>query len=243
MRLIAVAVIAVFGITAVAIAQQNQYEISGTATSGGTKKKPKAAKLSFGFKTTEAAGNLPSVIRDYRILFEGGKVNSSKFKGCTAAQMDAAKTDEGCPAESKLGSGKIDSLIGSPGQAANTAAKCLADINIYNSGGGKAALWIKASPPACIATLAQAIPSTWVKEGNYSGLAFTVPESLRHQLGLDIAVVDVTTNLPGRTKKKGKKKLSFFEGVGCTDAQRELKVTFTDETGNAVTTQKNIGKC
>jgi hypothetical protein len=246
-RVLVVALVAALSITAaVAYAQsiQNVYDVTGSVSS--TKKGPVAIK--FGFSTKEASGNLPSPIQFYKILFEQGKVNHSALKdGCTAASMNAAKSDSGCKSGAKVGTGVVDALVGTSGQPLDGTAKCQLKLNVWNSRGGKAALFLKGGPPTCIAAISQAIDAKWVKEGNAAGLSFEVPESLRHQIGLDVAVMNVTSSLPKKLIKKGKgkkaKKIGFLESAGCAGKKPNVKVTFTDETGNAVTATKPIPGC
>jgi hypothetical protein len=244
-RILAVALIAALGITAVAFAQSNEYTVSGkTNPTGGTKKKPKAIQLSFGFQTTRADGTLPSPIQKYSIGFEGAQVYTKVVKKkCTAAAMNAAASDSGCPSRAKVGSGVVEALAGTAGQPLSEAAPCKLNLTLYNSGGNHMALWLKGTPPTCIADISRAIDATFVKKGNGTALEFEVPEDLRHVLGLDVAVVNVTSTIKKISGKVGKKKVGFFSSVGCKDKKRDITVTFTDETGAAVPVKRTLPKC
>jgi hypothetical protein len=161
--------------------------------------------------------------------------------------MTSAGNDAVCSRKAMIGSGTIDSLVGTTGQPASNSVACRLALRIYNAGKNRAALWLQGNPPACITSISQAIPATFVKTGSNTSLDFTVPESLRHQLGLDIAVTKVTSTIKRITvtkKKKGKKvKVGYFESVGCKDRKRDLTVTFTDESGVATPVRKTIGAC
>jgi hypothetical protein len=250
-RFIAVAaVVAALGIAAVAYAQnayQNQYTVNGSVSaSGGTKDKPKPGGLKFSFDTTEASGNMPGPILKYRILFEGGKVNSSLVPGCKASAMSAAQSDKSCPAKSAIGSGVVKALAGAAGGPVADAAPCELGLTIYNSGDGKAALWLEGGPGTahnCIAGIHQAIDAKWVKTADSSGLEFTVPDSLRHVAGLDVAVIHADSTIKKITAKKKGKTVGFLESTGCADKNRTISVIFTDEAGSAVTAKKDLGKC
>jgi hypothetical protein len=244
-RILAVAVIAALGITAVAVAQsteQNQYTVSGkTSPNGGTKKKPKAIQLGFGFKTSRADGTLPAPIEKYSIGFEGATVYTKVVKKkCTAAAMNAAASDAGCPKAAKVGSGVINALAGTTGLSTEGAAPCKLNLTLYNGGGTHMPLWLKGTPPSCIADINRAIDATFVKKGNGTALEFTVPEDLRHILGLDVAVMDVTSTIKKIQGKVGGKKVGFFSSVGCKDKKRDISVTFTDETGTSVVSKKTV---
>jgi hypothetical protein len=249
MRYLLATVVAMFLIAAVAIAQStavNEYTVDGSVTaSGGTKKKPKPGGLSFLFTTKRADGTLPAPIQKYSIGFEGGKVNSKAVKAkCTAAQINSAGSDAPCSAKAKVGSGTVNSLVGTTGQPLSGAAKCQLSLTLYNGGNNHMPLFLKGGPPTCIAAISQSIDAVFVKKpGNIMALEFEVPESLRHQLGLDIAVVDVTSKINKIVTKIKKKKVGFLESVGCTDKKRDISVTFTDETGTAVQAKKTLAKC
>lgn len=249
MRLLAVAVIAAFGITAVAYAQSsgNTYEVDGTTNiRGGTTKKPKPAGLSFTFSLA-ANGNVPQVVKTYEIKVEGGKVNTDILPACTPAKMDAAQSDSGCPSKAKIGTGELTALVGTSGTPESSATPCTLPFQIYNAGHNKAALWIKAGPPQCIAAVAQSVPATWTKSGTTAGLKFTVPDGLRHQLGLDLPVVKASATLKKITGKLGKgkkaKKVGYLESTGCKDKKRDFSVVFTTEDGQSQTVRKTLSYC
>jgi hypothetical protein len=245
-----VALAAALGIAAVAYAQNaytNQYTVNGSVSaSGGSKAKPKPGGLTFSFDTTEAAGNMPGPILKYRILFEGGKVNSSIIPGCKASTMSAAQSDKSCPTKSKIGGGLVKAKAGAAGGPLADAADCELGLTLYNSGGGKAALWLEGGPGTahnCIAGIHEAIDAKWVKTADSSGLEFTVPEKLRHVAGLDVAVIHADSKINKITAKKKGKTVGFLESTGCKDKNRTISVIFTDEAGSAVSAKKDLGKC
>jgi hypothetical protein len=245
-KLLAAAGLASVALASAAHAQTagNQYTVGGgTATRGGTVAKPKAAGLNFTFSLADAAGNVPAVVKTYEIKIEGGKVNPSLIPGCKASAMDAAESDDKCPKGSKIGTGKLTALIGKTGQPKTDAQTCTLPFGIYNSGGGKAALWIEARPPACLVSIAQAVPATWTKKGTTAGLKFTVPDNLRHQVGLDLPVVGASATIKKITKKKDGRTVGFMESTGCKDGKRDVSVTFTTEDGQAQTVDKTLSYC
>jgi hypothetical protein len=246
-KLLAAAGLASVALASAAYAQQttgNQYTVGGgTATRGGTVAKPKAAGLNFTFSLADAAGNVPAVVKTYEIKIEGGKVNPSLIPGCKASAMDAVESDDQCPKGSKIGTGKLTALIGKTGQPKADAQSCTLPFGIYNSGGGKAALWIEAKPPACLVSIAQAVPAAWTKKGTTAGLKFTVPDNLRHQVGLDLPVVEASATIKKITKKRGAKTVGFMESTGCKDGKRDVSVTFTTEDGTSQTVDKTLSYC
>jgi hypothetical protein len=224
MRLVAVAMLAVLGLSAVAYAQTNEYSFDGKVPSGGTKSKPK-----------DPAGNVPSVVKTYKFVIAGAKVNTSAVKAtCTAAKINAAGTDDSCPAAAIVGSGSIRAEIGTSSQPWDGTTKCDLVLTAYNGGPNKVALYLDGTNTAkCVAPISQALDA---------GLSFDVPDELRHQLGLDVAVVDVKSTWKKLTGKKGSKKIGYFETTGCK-GKRQASVTFTTEDGTATPVKKDIGAC
>jgi hypothetical protein len=222
----------------------NTYEVTGgTSTRGGTVAKPKPAGLEFTFKLSDPAGNVPQVVKTYDIVVEGGKVNPSLLPGCKGAAMDDAQSDAKCPKDALIGKGTLTALIGKTGTPASGALSCTIPFKIYNSGGGKAALWIVARQPACPVALSQSVPAKWTKHGTSAGLSFTVPDLLRHQIGLDIPVVGASATIKKITKKTKSGTKGFLESTGCKDGKRDFSVTFTTETGTKQKVEKTLPYC
>ncbi len=247
MRLLVVAVIAVFAITAVAFAQSaavNEYTVDGAVSAhGGSKKKPKAGGLKFTF-TTSAGDLVPNVIKTYKITFSGGRVNTQVAKTCTAASMDQAQSDGNCPKGSLIGTGEINNFVSKSGDPIAGATRCKLPLKIYNAGKNKAALWIKTGPPDCIAAVAQSIDAKWSSNSKGASLSFTVPDGLRHQLGLELPVVSTTSTIKKITKKIKGKTVGYLESIGCGKSKkRVISATFTDEGGRSVTVSKTLKSC
>jgi hypothetical protein len=245
-RVLVLTALAVLGLAALAVAQTTQYSVGGTVSvHGGTKAKPKPGGLTFKFDVSDPSGNQTPPVQTYSIMYEGGRLNTALLPGCAADKINALATpDTGvCPKASKIGTGKLDALIGSAGQPTSTASACKASLQLFNGGKGHATLFVSSELATCPVALRQAIDMQYVTKGDFAGLKFTVPEMLRHQVGLDITVTHAEASLPGKTIKKGKKKVGYIESTGCKDANRDLVVTFTDETGASFPAQTTVGKC
>ncbi|MBI5104353.1 MAG: hypothetical protein HZB46_05090 [Solirubrobacterales bacterium] len=235
-RFIAVAVLAAFGVlAAVAFAGENQYNLTTTKVSpnGGTKKKPKPVGITVNFSIKDADGTIPDPVRDYSFSFEGVKVNTSVLPSCTAASMNAAKSDSDCPSKAVWGTGSITARAGSTDTPVDdpSAIKCNLDLKLYNSGTNKAALWLEGHPngePAqCAVDINEAIPATFKKKGANTVFTFRVPDSLLEQVTLPVAVIDVKTKIK-KIKATGskKKKVGYFVSTGCSDKKRDVSVIF-----------------
>jgi hypothetical protein len=255
MRFLVVALLAALGITAVAIAQTNSYTINAKVPSGGSKKKPKAGGFTFNFTVTDPAGNIPQIIQHYSLGIQGTQVNTKVAKACPATKINAGSPpdDSVCPAKSKIGSGEVSAVIGTPGQPLDQkAADCTLDLTIYNGGTNKATLFLKTQTDAsgnagsnCAgAIIQQALPAKWVKKNGGTALDFDVPSvPFRHPApGIDASVVDVQSKLNKITAKVGKKKRGYFESIGCS-GDRTATATFTDESGATATATGSAGDC
>jgi hypothetical protein len=245
--LLSLSLLVALGVTGVAWAA-NQYTVSGKVTpTGATKKKPKPVSIQFSFTNSDPAGTQPSPIRSYSIRLEGTRVNTGILPVCTASRMTSAQSDAGCSRKAMIGSGTIDSLVGTTGTPTSSSVACRLALRLYNAGKNKAALWLQGGPPSCVTSISQAIDARFVKTGDNTSLEFSVPDSLRHQLGLDIAVTNVTSTIKRITKTKrvkGKKrKVGYFESIGCRDRKRDITVTFTDESGTATPARKALSNC
>ena len=245
----ALAVVALAAV-AVAVAQTTTtttvYKVGGTVTiHGGTKAKPKPGGLSFSFDVSDPSGNQTPPVQTYTIMYEGGRLNTTLLPGCSAATINTPNLpDTGlCPAGSKIGTGRLSALIGAAGRPVSEASPCQATLQLFNGGKGHATLFVSSELATCPVALRQAIDMRYVTKGAYAGLRFTVPDELRHQVGLDITVTHAEATLATIVKTKKGKKAGYIESTGCQDATRDMVVTFTDESGQAFPARTTLGRC
>lgn len=228
---------------AVALAQTNTYTVSGKIASGGSKKKPKPVGVQFGYTVGTAEGTLASPVKTYKIHLDGVYGNADFVsKKCPASKLNAMSTpdDSTCPSASKVGTGSVDALVGSAGQAidANTA-KCHLDLRIYAGTKKSLTLFLSGKLGTCVSNIAQAIDAKFTTDAKGGNLTFTVPPILLHPVeGLDVSVTKVTSNI----KKLGKGTKGLFVSKGCSGT-RNVEVTFTAETGQQAKQKNSAGKC
>jgi hypothetical protein len=242
-RFLVVALIAVFGLTATAFAA-NTYDFTGKIQTGGTKSKPKPGGFTFGYTIADDGGNLPVVVKAYKFQIGGSKIDTSAVKAtCTAAKINAATNAEGCSSAALVGTGSVEAHIGTSGQPWDGTTKCLLKLEAYNAGKNKVALYLDGRDTTkCVAPISQAIDATWSNSSKGAGLSFTVPDELRHQLGLDVAVVSVQSTWKKKTVKKKGKTIGYFSTIGCK-GKRSATVSFTGEDGVVTPVTKDIGNC
>jgi hypothetical protein len=238
--LAALLVAGTLGATAVAVAQQpqvNVYGVDGDVTPNkvGTKAKPVPVGLKVNYTTGEASGLRPEAVRQYTISFYGGHENTDLFPACTARKINDAGGDAGCPKGSLIGTGSLLALAGATSNVGDTSLRCALKIKVYNSGKGKGAVYLSGQQPECAITIDQALDAKYVDAfgGKGRGLQFEVPPNLLHPIpGISIAVVDVKTTLPRKTRRVKGKLRGYFESTEpCVKGERFMEVTFVTEAG------------
>ncbi len=228
-------------VAAVAYAQgaNNVYSVQGDVSpaKGASKAKPLPIELKFSFQVKSSTGGRPAPIKTYSIGFYGGTSNGGPFPKCTAAQINAAQSDSGCPKGSKVGSGKVINVAGSASDPTDTSIPCNLDLTIYNAGVNRAALYLDGAPPDCVIGIHQALDGKFVSAfgGKGQALQFDVPANLLHPIsGLDNAQSDITSTIDKvTTKVKGKTQGYFQITQACPSSRKvPVEVTFTTEDGN-----------
>jgi hypothetical protein len=253
LRVIALAVVGLMAFAAVALAlQENRYTVTGSVspTKSGTKKKPKAVALNFGYTVNEKSGKRPALIKKYSIHFAGIQVNTNFFKGCSAAKIDAAQSDAGCPKGSLMGTGRVENATGSSANESDRSLSCHLTLKLYNSRHNKAAIYLhgEQNPDPtknCPLAIDKAIDASFVRNSTGTALQFTVDDTLLHPApGFDNAVVLVkstvrraTTTVKGRTR-------GWFETWGrCINHKRAITVTFTPLNGTPAQKAQRLAAC
>jgi hypothetical protein len=217
--IVALALAAVMAVAGVAIAA-NTYQVflAKTTAGKGTRAKPIATKLDFGYRVGDSENMRPFVIREYRIASEGTFAFTKARPRCTYVAatdpnvLDPAQLSSACR-KAKVGTGTIDNLAGAPNDRSQKLA-CDVKLTLINISTGDPrypktvsqirkrgglAIRIDADPPECPISVHEALAAPWYDtkiEGiPTSELRFTVPDSLAHPGGLDNAVVETTSHL------------------------------------------------
>jgi hypothetical protein len=253
LRITTLAVVGLMAFATVAFAlQENTYVVTGAVSpkDSGTKKRPKPVSLNFGYTVNEKSGKRPALIKKYSIHFAGLQVNTNFFKGCSAAKIDAAQSDAGCPKGSLMGTGSVENATGSTSDETDRKLSCHLTLKLYNSRNNKAAIYLHGEQnpdPAknCPLAVDKAIDANFVRNTTGTALQFTVDEFLLHPApGFDNAVVLVkstvrkaTTTVKGRTR-------GWFESWGrCVNKKRAITVTFTPANGTPATKAQRLTAC
>jgi hypothetical protein len=217
-------------------AQQNTYKVTSSVTpKSGSKSKPAAASVKFGYSVGEASGLKPAAVKRYTIGFGGLKTNGKAFKTCQASQM--AGSDSGCNKKALVGTGSLDSFVYADNDpsGANGGFDCKKTLHVWNAGANKAVLFLNGDPNQCGGVGAlPPIPAKYVKFGsNGTALQFDVPATVLHPIGgLTVAVTNVTSTIKKQTATVKGKKVGYFESIAKS---HPVQVNFTTEAGQKAT--------
>jgi|tagenome__1003787_1003787.scaffolds.fasta_scaffold20531665_1 hypothetical protein len=247
--LLSTAVVAVLAlVVAVAFAADNTYSVTGSSSphKAGSKSKPVPVSVSFNYTVgTTDPSTQPSAINKYKIDFYGVRsVNGDKFQKCSPSSIEQTGSDANCPTAAVMGQGSIDAVVyPSNDPASSTLIPCKQKFKFYNSGKGKAVLYLYPDPAAdpnsnCggLKTVPP-IPINYVKgSGGGTALSFNVaPQVLHAAPGLTTAVRSVKSTINRKTVKKGGKIYGYYESVKCNGKNRPITVTFGTEAGQTST--------
>jgi hypothetical protein len=241
----------------------NVYNITQGATSPagkGSKNKPLAKTLKFGYTVKDNAAPRGKPVNKYKIAIEGLSGKYAKFlTKCKYADANGVDHATKCK-KATVGSGRVENLTG-PGNNPNSNTFCNLKLTVYNLGTGLA-LRLDADPPApteqsgpigCSIPIHQAINAKFktvkLDKIETSSLNFDVPLNLRHPGSqfLDNVVANTTATIKGKTTKvkiHGKKrKVGIYSALGCHGKNRTVSVSFSDESGKTTPIKVHTKKC
>src|SRR4051812_8851641 len=179
--------VACLGITAIAMAVTNTYQVSASTspTTAGTTKKPVPISLTFKYLIGEETNQRPSPVKQYQIKIAGVRVNTKPFKTCSASRINAEGTNASCPAAAIVGTGSVDNRLGPTNDPSKQDLHCYLELTLYNAPNNHATLYLKGrkanpAPKDCITDIDVGIDASYVRSGTSTTLSFTVPPSLLH---------------------------------------------------------------
>jgi hypothetical protein len=212
------ALLATVGVLALAGAAYAAVTVSFSATMKPNKAN-KPAGLYVDIKSTDPAAEQPPIMNRIVIKFDkGGKFNSSKFKRCTLAKLQA-RGPNGCPSGSKIGTGN----------GVGMAKPVVTDpvngrLTLFNGArvGGRDTVLVYVFPD---------LGPTFVSVGKISKpggrytLDFSIPPIKTLPSAPDASVVSVKTKTPVKKVRKGKR--SFYLVVAPKTCKGTWKGTGT----------------
>lgn len=267
-----IAAVTAVGGAAAAFAATNTYSVNGSITPAvRTHASPRhAVPVQFGFNFT-VTGNPPQVIRDYSINAYGVRaVNQQFFPKCTNFQNDTS--DSKCKAGAVVGTGQVTNLVYQASNPSNQF-QCHKSLRVYNAPNYRDPITKKRykrglvlylyGPGSQCGSISQSfvIPAQFVPQrGGGTSLNFTVPDNIRHQLGvLNVAVTSTQSTIKRLTatvrshrtvRRHGrrvritvKRRVGYMEKVNCLSGRTPLTVFFTDENNNTQRAVYNGIRC
>jgi hypothetical protein len=250
LAIVAVAITALFAVSAVALAQSSTYSVTASTSPAkpGTKSKPVPIALKFGISAAGVTGR-PASSKTFKVGFSGLHSNGKAFKTCSAASINAIQSDKNCTAAAKVGSGTVHNLAGATGDLTDTSITCDLKVTFYNAGANRAAIYLQGGPgiagASCPIAISQALDAKFVSfSGGGQALQFDIPSNLIHPIGgIDNAIITIDFSISKKTAKVGKKTVGYFEAVGgCKAHKRAIALTLTSEAG-ATSNSSASAKC
>jgi hypothetical protein len=183
---------------------------------GGTKKKPQAQpKLTISIKgsTKDGTGQPQSSKAITTTLPSTWKINSAKWpksKRCNIAKVNAAKSDKSCKGLS-VGSGTSQAKAGNGGITQNLK------LTAYVTNTGGIGFFLSGDRPTVVRLMLDGKVKNNVLTNN-------IPPSVQKTAGLPVGITDLTVNLNGKVKVKGKT-IPLAQSTGCKGGKFLFKVT------------------
>ena len=249
-KLILPVLAATFCLALPAVAQAaNHYDITANFTPGksGTKSRPAPVSGNFGFKVTDTEGKRPFALDSLKVDFTGMRINTGQFKTCTPAAIEQAQSDRVCNPAALVATGYANNIAGNAATRDDASLRCYLSVKLYNSGPGKAALFVKGDPAAaqsCPIAVATAIPVTIKRGATGDSLSFAIPTNLKNPVStIRNSLVETQLTLKRKTVKVGGKTVGYFETFGgCKAGARKITVAFDNEGANDMV-QSSAARC
>jgi hypothetical protein len=265
----ALALVGVVAMAGVALAD-NVYEThvaGGRPIAKGSVKKPVPVSVDFGFRVTETdPSKRATPIKTYSIGSEGLVANPKYFPSCTFAQVQSGPA-AACR-KALVGDGVVRAASGSSNnQALAASLPCNQRLRLYNIGNGMA-IRLDVDPPfptlptgapdfdtddfGCPLSIHDSIKGRFVKTRIAGHPAtdyrFSVPPNLLHPVtGLDTSVRESISHIDRKSttaRVKGKRrKVGFYEVVGCTGNRRTARTIYESETGQRTQSTTEKARC
>jgi hypothetical protein len=235
----------ILAVAAVAVAATNTYSVTASTTTAkaGSSKSPVPLGLKFNYTVGEVNNNRPDVIKKYSIFFAGLRTNNNLFPACTDAKLQANK--DSCKS-AIVGNGYVEAKAGGRTNEADQSQSCNLQLTLYNVRNNRLMLLLEGGPgesdtrrqcplPFGASNGSGIIPANFVRTAAGTSLDFEVPENILHPIpSLSSAVKRVQSTVLRRTKRVKGKTRGYFESTGgCRAGKRNVRVTFTPESGTA----------
>jgi hypothetical protein len=176
-------------------------KFSASPAKSGTKKKPKAVKLSLGMAGgTKSGTGQPSTSKSLKITMSKGLHWNGKAWAKSKRCSVKVRSDAKCPKGSKIGKGHVD--------AQALVTKEAIDVTAYVLTNGNLGLWLEGTP----------LPLNTMLEGKVKGrsISISIPFAVQEPApGVPSSIKTLSFALNGKTKVKGKTR-GIVESTSCS---------------------------
>jgi hypothetical protein len=203
--------------------------------SSGTAKKPVKATFKQVIQVTPGTpGNRAGVLSDIKTTVYGLKVDGKDFPTCSAAKIQGASSDTGCPKGALVATGSISALLGKPTDptvATGTVGPCTPLLHVWNGGQGKLVFFFvdtPAPPHQCLGTEITTgsvgpYPGTYKQVGKNLVMDTPIPNSVDYPAGLVGSLGSETLTWKGQSSKGH----ISIASVACKGNKRPYSTAFT----------------
>jgi hypothetical protein len=233
----ALAIMMMAAVAAVAVAQNYPLPVltfdgNLTPTKAGTKKKPKASKI-----TVKMSIPKESRVTADQIVFNlprNVRMSGSGFKFCPSTELDATKDPTKCPKGSQVGTGTASAAFGPQ------LTPLVFDVTIFAGSRNELGIYLIARG----LPVRKAVRGVISKAGTPYGqkLTIDIPAELQKQLGAFVYLTGLDATIGGSNAAKGKKRKNLVTTNGCPKDKKhrfEARVRFVPNPNNPPVGQVN----
>ncbi len=250
MRRIALLAVALVSLIAAATAYAvvtNSYTATTkiSPSKPGTAAKPSSVTATLNYTAKGNNGARTGPINDIKNSWYGLISDGKDFPVCTAATINAAQTDTGCPKGSQVANGSLTAVVGPSNEpliSQSAGAPCAKAVHVYNAGQGKITFILVGPSSTCAGvgaggTYLQAFPGTLKTSRGTLTIDAPIPASITAPLqGLEGSLTGEKL-----TYHLVKGKHSFLSSVACKKGKRAYSNSFSS--GGKTVTLKGSLSC
>ncbi|HET9075028.1 MAG TPA: hypothetical protein VFN48_10645 [Solirubrobacteraceae bacterium] len=255
MRLTVTAVTALVALLVASVALAASYNtysatVKVSQHGAGTAKKPVALGMVQRLSAKPANGT-PNAdpLTDIKLTMPKVTAHQAGFPVCTAAKINAAQTDAGCPKGALVGRGPVTAELWSPKAPTVAGNPCDPVLDIWNGGPGKLTYFFTIPAGHSCVGLQTGAVAAWTGTLREHGTTLVDDTPLpppvstnAGNIGLYSALESETLTFRKLTHKVGAKTVAFFASTGCVAGKRPYSVAFTATNGHTPQTVTVTGK-
>jgi hypothetical protein len=218
-----------------AFAAVNNYTASYKFSGGkGTAAKPAALSFLQTIKVTSATpGSRTGILHQVQTTIQGAKVDVKGFPTCTAAKINSASNDTGCPKQALVATGSIQATLGAATDFTQPGAACDPELHVWNGGAGKLIFFfVDSASHQCLGgQLHTGQVPPWTASYKQSGknleVTIPIPNTVDYPLGVTGGEVGSLSYQQLDWKSQSMHGVNDITSTGCTGAKRKYSFAFS----------------